>query len=110
MRPSSGNPDPGDARCRACSAGVLEIVLVLGTTPLANRLLTEAQLAEEEPTYPLTLAFCADCSLVQILETVPPDTLFREYAYFTSVAETAQQHAASLAERLVRTRGLGPTS
>jgi SAM-dependent methyltransferase len=98
------------ARCRVCGARGLEVVLDLGATPLANRLLTDAQLAEKEPTYPLTLAFCSDCSLVQILETVPPDTLFREYAYFTSVSETMLRHAAALAERLVRTRGLGPNS
>ena len=83
--------------CRSCEFRDLEVILSLGTTPLANRLLTVTQLGEPEPTYPLTLAFCRQCSLVQIIETVPPETLFREYAYFTSFSDTMLRHASALA-------------
>jgi len=65
--------------CRSCGYSEIEIVLSLGRTPLANALLTPAQLADAEPTYPLDLAFCPYCALVQITETVPPEQLFREY-------------------------------
>src|SRR5689334_12663025 len=69
--------------CRSCGGTNLKLVLSLGHTPLANSLLTASQLEETEPIFPLELAFCPDCTLVQILESVPPDKLFREYLYFS---------------------------
>jgi SAM-dependent methyltransferase len=96
--------------CRACGREGLKVVLSLGRTPLANALLSEAQLDEPEETYPLDLAFCAGCSLVQITETVPPETLFREYFYLSSFSETMVRHAERIATRLVGERGLGAQS
>jgi SAM-dependent methyltransferase len=78
--------------------------------PLANGLLTEEQLAIQEPTYALDLAFCPSCSLVQITETVPPETLFQEYLYFSSFSDTMVRHAEELVTRMIGSRGLGPDS
>lgn len=88
----------------------LENVLSLGRTPLANALLTEEQTAAWEETYPLDLAFCPNCSLVQITETVPPEKLFREYFYLSSFSDTMLRHAEEIAGKLVRSRGLGAQS
>jgi SAM-dependent methyltransferase len=96
--------------CRSCGANRLALILSLGRTPLANALLTPAQLADAEPTYPLDLAFCPDCALVQITETVPPEQLFREYLYLSSFSETALRHAETLVQRLIPARALGPGS
>jgi hypothetical protein len=79
----------------------------LGRTPLANALLTAEQLNGHEDTYPLDLAFCEDCTLVQITETVPPARLFSEYSYFSSFSDTMLRHAETLVERVIRERGLG---
>ena len=64
--------------CRSCEQPDLEIFLDLGCSPLADRLLSEEQLEQPEPTFPLEVAFCHNCALVQILETVPPEELFRQ--------------------------------
>ena len=72
----------------------------MGNTPLANALLTEAELCLPEPTWPLDLAWCPDCSLVQITESVPPEKMFRDYAYFSSFSDTMVQHARKIAESL----------
>jgi SAM-dependent methyltransferase len=96
--------------CRSCGANRLALILSLGRTPLANALLTPAQLADAEPTYPLDLAFCPDCALVQITETVPPDQLFREYLYLSSFSETVLRNAETLVQRLIPARALGPSS
>lgn len=85
-------------------------MLSLGQTPLANALLSEADHARPEPTFPLDLAFCRRCSLVQILETVPPEQLFRDYVYFSSYSDTMLRHANELAEQLIRDRHLGRDS
>ena len=98
------------AACRSCGSPELEVVLSLGRTPLANSLLTEAQLKEPEPTYPLDLVFCPRCTLVQITAAPSPEKLFREYFYFSSVSETLLRHAAEIAGRLVHSRSLNRTS
>ena len=96
--------------CRSCGSGELEVVLSLGSTPLANALLSEEQLMLPEPRYPLDLAFCHDCTLVQITETVPPAELFGEYLYFSSYSDTMVRHAEALVGQLIPERGLGPRS
>lgn len=81
-------------------------MLSFGHTPLANGLLTGAQLHALEETYPLDLVFCPTCTLVQITETVSPEKLFRQYFYFSSVSETMLRHAEEMAARLTTTRRL----
>jgi len=81
-------------------------VLSYGEMPLANALLSEADLGREEPRWPLELAFCEHCALLQITESIDPELLFGEYAYFSSYATTMLEHAEELVERLVRERAL----
>ena len=70
--------------CRSCSADELIPILDLGSTPLANGLLSRGDLDKPEKRYPLKLVFCPGCTLVQITETVPPEQLFTEYVYLSS--------------------------
>ena len=77
---------------------------------LANALVTAEQLDQPESTYPLELAFCPNCSLVQITETVPPEELFRDYLYFSSFSDTMLHHAQAIVERVLDSRSLGANS
>jgi SAM-dependent methyltransferase len=95
--------------CRSCGAGSTEVILALGSTPLANSLVRQVSEAPE-PRYPLDLVFCPTCTLVQITETVPPEILFRDYVYFSSFSDTMLSHASGLASRFVGQLGLGPQS
>ena len=69
---NAGVNDMGSAKraeqpvCRACGSDHLQVILSFGETPLADALLTEQQLAEDEIFAPLDLAVCPDCSLAQI--------------------------------------------
>jgi SAM-dependent methyltransferase len=96
--------------CRLCSQIGLNPILSLGKTPLANALLREDQLSSGESTWPLDLAWCPTCSLAQITVTVPPEILFRDYAYFSSFSETMVAHARQIADRLRADRRLGHNS
>src|SRR5690349_19842896 len=96
--------------CRACDEPGLVTILSLGKTPLANALLTARQLAAPEATYPLDLAFCLRCALVQITETVPPEILFSDYLYFSSFSDTMLRHAEELVDQLINSRRLGNDS
>ena len=93
-------------RCRSCESTRLELILSLGRTPLANALLKPDELSKPEPRFPLDLVFCADCALVQITETVPPEQLFSHYLYLSSFSDTMVSHSRELAERLVAERKL----
>lgn len=114
----STSPSGIDARissriggCRACGCTALEPVLSLGTTPLADALVTADRLGEPEISVPLDLLFCPRCSLVQIAETVRPEILFcRSYPYFSSVSPALVAHFAASAERLIERCGLGARS
>ncbi|MCD6288843.1 MAG: methyltransferase domain-containing protein [Candidatus Hydrogenedentes bacterium] len=95
------------SKCRACGGTDIQCVLSLGETPLADRLLTKEQLNEQELIVPLNVAFCPDCSLVQIIETVDPEVLFcNDYPYFSSVSETLLRHSRENAEDLIQRRRL----
>ncbi len=96
--------------CRACGAGALIDVLRLGDQPLANSLRGPEELARPEPHYPLDLSLCPECSLLQILDSVPPEELFEDYPYFSSVVEALVENARVLTGRLVAEDGLGRES
>jgi SAM-dependent methyltransferase len=96
--------------CRACASADLHTVLDLGQMPLANNLLAESQLGEPEPRFPLVLAFCPACSLVQITETVPPEILFAHYLYFSSFSDAMLSHARGISQRMMRERKLHGSS
>jgi SAM-dependent methyltransferase len=99
----------GAPACRSCAHAPLTHILSLGTTPLANQLLTEEQLGAPEPKYPLDLAYCERCTLVQITETIPPEKLFSDYLYFSSFSESMLAHAKELAARITKERLLEST-
>jgi SAM-dependent methyltransferase len=99
------------AGCRSCGASDLERILSLGETPLADELVDPATGNGTKPRYPLDVAFCASCSLVQLLETVAPEVLFDEdYPYFSSFSEDLLAHSRRNALRLISERGLDSTS
>jgi SAM-dependent methyltransferase len=78
--------------------------------PLANSYPTAEELIRPEPRYPLDLAFCPSCSLIQITETVPPEVLFREYLYFSSYSDTVVRNAEEIVTRLIASRNLNGNS
>ena len=101
---------PSPISCRSCGSKRLETILRLGQMPLANAYLTCEDLAHPEQRYPLDLAFCPACSLVQITETVPPDVLFREYLYFSSYSDTVVRNAEEIVLRLIASGNLNGNS
>ncbi|MEQ8968451.1 MAG: class I SAM-dependent methyltransferase [Azospirillaceae bacterium] len=93
--------------CRSCGHTDLVKILDLGRMPLADRLLSPAMLDQPEPDYPLELAFCPHCTLVQITYTVPPEELFcQDYPYFSSFSPALLEHSRNNALDLIERRGL----
>jgi hypothetical protein len=96
--------------CRSCGKRNLEPILSLGRMPLANSYLHPEEAEEQARLYPLDVAFCGDCSLVQITETVPPEILFGDYLYFSSYSETVVNNAREISRRMIADRHLGGAS
>jgi SAM-dependent methyltransferase len=93
--------------CRICNSGEIHPVLCLGTTPLADGLRRKDQLSKAEPVFPLNVAFCPRCSLMQLLETVPPEQLFCEdYPYYSSFSPALLKHSRENALDLIAQRKL----
>jgi SAM-dependent methyltransferase len=86
-------------QCRSCAARSGELILDLGEQPLANNLLAPEDLAQPEPRFPLRLAVCTECWLLQITDLVPPVDLFSDYIYFSSYSDAWTQHASECAAR-----------
>jgi SAM-dependent methyltransferase len=79
--------------CRFCGAPLKHRFVDLGSTPLANAYLTEEQLKQPEPSYPLRAFVCSECWLVQADAFVPPEDIFSHYAYFSSYSDSWVEHA-----------------
>ena len=94
--------------CRSCESTALHVVLDLGNHPISNALLSPPLTTASEPHFPLQLAFCENCALLQLTETVPPEILYqRDYPYYSSSYPALLSHAATLAQRLISERHLG---
>lgn len=78
--------------CRLCKAKNLKLVLDLGKSPTPNSFLKKSQLSKPEPYFPLKVNFCAKCGQVQLSHVVPPELMFRNYAYISSTSPIMVAH------------------
>ena len=89
-------------QCRNCGSDVTQF-FSLGDMPLVNSFLQESELQTEKK-FDLSVGFCKKCFLVQLMQTVDPEELFRNYIYFSSTSKTILEHnereSKYLAERL----------
>jgi methylation protein EvaC len=78
--------------CRFCFSKNLIPVINLGYLPLAGGFLTSTKQFETEKYYPLELAFCKNCYLLQSTNIIDKDTLFKNYFYRSSAITTLTDH------------------
>ena len=98
-----------DATCRSCGLTGLAPVLDLGPMALTARFPSSA--LEPEARYPLEVAFCPGCTLVQVIEDVPTEEMFKhDYPYYSSFSQALLDHARASAESIIASRRLGRES
>jgi len=85
-------------RCIVCGNTQVEQFLDLGSTPLANKFLSQDKLSQPEPSYPLRVGFCHDCHHVELTEAVPPSAMFDDYLYISSASDTLKAHLFDLSD------------
>lgn len=88
--------------CRSCGGTALERFLSLGPMPLANSFIKSRELFSLERSYPLDVYYCRACHLVQLLDVVDPETLFRDYVYVSGMSETMAEHYAEFVQTIDR--------
>jgi SAM-dependent methyltransferase len=96
--------------CRLCAAPLDEVFADLGMSPLSNSYLSERQLADMEPFYPLKAYVCGRCFLVQLGEVASREEIFADYAYFSSYSTTWLEHAHRYVDMIVGRLSLDESS
>ena len=81
-----------ETKCRICSSQDLELILDLGNQPLANAFIKKVDLEKSENRFPLRLYLCKNCHLLQLLDIVDKEHLFKEYLYLTSASKPIVAH------------------
>jgi 2-polyprenyl-3-methyl-5-hydroxy-6-metoxy-1,4-benzoquinol methylase len=76
--------------CLCCGSEKLKLVLDLNEQPLANSFKKTAE--ESEPTFPLRLNICEDCTHLQLSHAVNPDLLFKNYLYVSGTSQTLRDY------------------
>ncbi len=73
-------------QCRMCKSTNVFPFLDMGKQPLVNSLLTKEQLNEKEEVHRLTVSFCEDCGLVQIVNPIEAKKIYQDvdYLFFSS--------------------------
>ena len=83
--------------CLCCGSEQLKLVLDLNEQPLANSF--KKTVEEAEPTFPLCLNICEDCTHLQLSHAVNPDLLFKNYLYVSGTSQTLRDYFDWFAKR-----------
>jgi hypothetical protein len=98
------------SECRFCGAPLLFTLLNLGSSPLSNSYIKPDRIGAMEPFYPLRVYVCGRCFLVQLEEFEPPQSIFSDYAYFSSFSTSWLDHAKRYAEKMAAELSLDANS
>lgn len=86
-------------QCRVCDSTNLKPAIDLGLQPWCNHFLREEDVGKE-PTYPLRVVYCADCSTVQLDYTVPKEIMFGDHTYLSGVTKSLSKHFEGIAQEV----------
>lgn len=90
-------------KCRVCKTQIIKF-FSLGKMPLVNGF--RAKLDTKEKKYDLSIGFCPDCYLVQLMKHVSPQEMFEDYIYFSSVSQSVLDHSRTTSQYLSKRLGL----
>ena len=79
--------------CRLCGADLQHTFVDLGMSPLCETYPSPSDLNRGEVYFPLHVYVCSKCFLVQLEEYESPESIFSDYAYFSSYSESWLKHA-----------------
>ncbi len=105
--PSQACAKPGKrTSCRHCRAPLEASVVDLGVQPPCEGYVSIEHFNEPELFYPLHAMVCANCFLVQLETDVSPESIYTEYAYFSSFSDSWLEHSRVYVEAIIARLGL----
>ena len=97
-------------QCRLCGAELIRTFVDLGMSPLCESYIPNESLDEAESFYPLHVRLCEACLLVQLPAYVSGESIFSDYAYFSSYSDSWVAHARRYADTMIERLKLNPDS
>lgn len=77
--------------CAFCDNNSLDLIMNFGEMALAGGFLSKNDF-NKEPKFLMRMGFCNRCYAVQIMDSIPPDLMFKDYFYFSSSINTLKNH------------------
>ena len=87
--------------CRFCGAPLDQTFVDLGMSPLCESYVGSNELNRMEAFYPLHVFVCGRCFLVQLQQYVSAESIFSDYAYFSSYSDSWLAHAKAYSDLMV---------
>ena len=87
--------------CRFCGAPLEQTFVDLGMSPLCESYVSAKELNRMEAFYPLHVFVCGRCFLVQLQQYVSAESIFSDYAYFSSFSDSWLAHAKAYSDLMV---------
>jgi NAD(P)-dependent dehydrogenase (short-subunit alcohol dehydrogenase family) len=88
--------------CRLCGSHELQLVLPFVPTPVGDDYIASDRLNEIQDVYPIDLFLCHNCGLVQLLDVIDPEVLYKNFIYTTSVSLGLVEHFQKYAEDVIQ--------
>lgn len=85
--------------CRLCGSKNLKKVIDFGLMPLAGGFLKKEEIKKEKK-YPLRMFICESCGLVQSIDVISAELLFKDYRYASSTTKTLREHFKKYAKEM----------
>ena len=96
-----------ELKCKSCGYEGINRFLSLGNIPPVNAFIAPEEIASEVG-YPLNLAYCPLCQVVQLEEIVSPDKLFRNYLHLSAGSASNIAHLSQVADYLSKRLNITP--
>jgi len=80
--------------CAFCKSSLNHTFVNLGMAPMVSAYLSDNQLNDMEPFFPLHAFVCEECKLVQLPQAKTPSEIFGNYPYFSSMSSSWLKHAS----------------
>tara|TARA_Y100000310_G_scaffold94901_2_gene92708 strand:+ start:10467 stop:11660 length:1194 start_codon:yes stop_codon:yes gene_type:complete len=81
----------------------MHLILDLGNQPLCDSLLTKETLNNPEPTFPLRMLWCEECSLAQLDYCVDGNEVYHpDYPYRTGITKELVEYLISMSDSLIQ--------
>lgn len=98
--PSEAREKTATGQCRFCGASLHRTFVDLGLSPLCETYPAASDFHRGEVYYPLHVYVCEKCFLVQLEEYESAESIFTDYAYFSSYSDSWLKHSENYCNKV----------